>query len=312
MIVRILMPGLLSLGLLSVAWADAPMQVMGDNVNVHCGPGPRFEVVCQVDEGDRVTVRRAIEGWAEIVPPSHARLWVYGELIENGNVIAARVQVRSGPGISYRPAGKLERGAKVTIEATERDWVRIAPPPSAAVWISRDYLASPSTPQPTPDPPAAASSTPATSKPPAARPAASNRPTSAATPHPAASRARPLPPPPQPDTETTVTEEEAVPTLPVALRNRRLNPDRRQGAKVVLQGAVATVRGTWNKLSGYRLVGHNAEGRVVTRCYLLGNQKQLESIVGRRASIHGRQYWVHRVRYPGVRPDRILLYPERR
>ena len=39
--------------------------------------------------------------------------------------------------------------------------------------------------------------------------------------------------------------------------------------------------------------------------------EQLESILGRRISLDGRQYWVHRVRYPGVRPDRIRLYPKR-
>ena len=54
-------------------------------------------------------------------------------------------------------------------------------------------------------------------------------------------------------------------------------------------------------------MGKDARGRTVTICYVLGNSKQLASILGRRVAIKGRQYWVRRVRYPGVRPDRIRV-----
>ncbi|MBL7076681.1 MAG: SH3 domain-containing protein [Kiritimatiellae bacterium] len=319
MIRRTFLPGLLSLGLLSAAMAGGKMRVTADGVNVRCGPGTRFEIVCQADKGDLVTVRRTTEEWAEVAPPADARLWVYAELIEDAAVIASRVQIRSGPGISYRPAGKLDQGYKVSVEETVGDWVRIAPPPEASVWISNEFLESPDAPAKKPDP---APAKPAPAKPaapapapkPAVKPQPQDKPAVSAPsqPKPAPVASRPSPPKPRPDDHVDDPADEASASpLPVALQGRRLAEDRRQGEFVKLEGEIRTARSAWGKLSSYRLVGHDAEGRIITRCYLLGNRKQLESILGRRASIDGRQYWVHRVRYPGVRPDRIRLYPER-
>jgi len=313
MIRHLFFPGLLTLGLLSAAMAGQ-MRVTADGVNVRCGPGTRFEVVCQADDGDVVSVRRTTEEWSEIAPPANARLWVYGELIEDGIVIASRVQIRSGPGISYRPAGKLDKGYKVTIEETAGEWVRIAPPPEASVWISNLYLEAPGAPAKPAPKPAKPASKPPVAKP-ATKPIAKPAPAKPATPKPAqpqpvVTAPRPVPPQPVPDDEADSSVEEAP--LPVALQGRRLARDRKQGGLVRLEGEIQTARGVWGKLSSFRLVGRDPEGRITTRCYLLGNPKQLESILGRRASIDGRQYWVHRVRYPGVRPDRIRLYPEQR
>jgi len=292
------------------------MRVTADGVNVRCGPGTRFEIVCQADEGDLLTVRRTTDEWSEVAPPPDARLWVYGELIEDGTVIASRVQIRSGPGISYRPAGKLDKGYNVAIEETVGEWVRIAPPPEASVWISKEYLASPDAAAKAPAPaparaapaaPVAKPVAPPTVSPAPAKPVAPN----SAQPQLPVRRPRSVPPQPLPD-DRVDEEEESAPPLPVALKGRRLAKDRKQGELVRLEGEIQSAGSSWGKLSPYRLVGRDAEGRFITRCYLLGNTKQLESIRGRRASIDGRQYWVHRVRYPGVRPDRIRLHPERR
>ncbi len=310
------LPGLLSLGLLSAATAGGQMRVSTDDVNVRCGPGTRFEIVCQADEGDLVTVRRSTEEWSEIAPPAAAKLWVYAELIEDSTVIASRVQIRSGPGISYRPAGKLDRGYEVSIEETAGDWVRIAPPPEASVWISSQYLESPDAPvKSAPVPTTPAKPAPPPPAKPVPKPVAKPAPAKPAAPvmsKPVAEKPRPVPPRPRPDGGADGGKIEPPTPLPVALQGRRLAKDRKQGELVRLEGEIQTARSVWGKLSSYRLVGRDAEGRVITRCYLLGNPKQLETVLGRRASIDGRQYWVHRVRYPGVRPERIRLYPERR
>ncbi len=312
MIRRLFFPGLFSLGLLSAAMAGE-MRVTSDGVNIRCGPGTSFEIVCQADEGDLVSVRRQTEEWSEIAPPADAKLWVYAELIEDDTVIASRVQIRSGPGISYRPAGKLDKGARVSIEETVGEWVRIAPPPEASVWINSEYLVSPDQPRKAPAPaPAPASPAPESAAvTPAAEPVIAPAVPPPAQPAQEGRTARPVPPQPLPDDEVDPSGEDSAMPLPVALQGRRLAKDRKQAEPVRLEGWIDTARSVWGKMSSYRLVGRDAEGRAVTRCYLLGNPKQLESIVGRRASIDGRQYWVHRVRYPGVRPDRIRLYPER-
>ncbi|MDP6631567.1 MAG: SH3 domain-containing protein [Kiritimatiellia bacterium] len=305
------------MGLLSAAMAGEQMRVTADDVNVRCGPGTRFEIVCQADKGDLVTVQRTTEDWSEIAPPADAKLWVYAELIEDATVIASRVQIRSGPGISYRPAGKLDRGTTVSIQETVGDWVRIAPPPQASAWISSDYLDSPQAAAAKPVAPPVRAAPAAPVGKPAAKPV---KPTvapppkpvaSASSPGPAPARPRPVPPRPEPDADDEVSAVEPSAKLPVALAKRRLAKDKKQGEQATLEGEVRTASSTWGKLSSYRLVGRDAEGRAITQCYLLGNPKQLESILGRRASVEGRLYWVYRVRYPGLRPDRIRLHPKR-
>ncbi len=318
---RLFLPSLLSLGLLTSAMGEQQMRVTADGVNVRCGPGTGFEVVGQVQKGELVSVRRSQEEWAQIAPPADAKLWVYAELIQESTVIASRVQVRSGPGISYRPAGMLEKGAVVTVEETSNDWVRIQPPVDAEVWVSSQFLedpaagASPAAEVAPAQPAAVAPPSLATSdeavrvpeKPVVPQPA----PPPAAVAKPPVRVPRRIPPQPLPDDEVQEDVPGATSKLPVALTGRRLAKDRTQGEAVTLEGEVREVGMVWGKLSDYRLVGHDAQGRVVTRCYLLGNPKQLASIVGRRVSLDGQQYWVYRVRYPGVRPDHIRLYPGR-
>ncbi len=311
MIRHLLLLGLVSLGLLSAAMADGQMRVTTDGVNVRCGPGTSFEIVCQANKSDVVTVRRATEEWSEIAAPADARLWVYAELIEDATVIASRVQIRSGPGINYRPAGKLEKGCQVSIEETVGDWVRIAPPPEASVWISNQYLVSPDVPAQVRAP--APAKPPKLAKPVPESPAVRGGAEPArAPPIPVVAASAPVPPQPRQVDKVDESEDEDRPPLPMALEGRHLDEDRQQGERVRLEGEIRTARATWGKLSSYRLVGHDSEGRAITRCYLLGNPEQLKSVLGRRASIDGRQYWVRRVRYPGVRPDHIRLYPERR
>jgi uncharacterized protein YgiM (DUF1202 family) len=318
MIQRSVFSGLLSLGLLSAAMAGEQMRVTADGVNVRCGPGRRFEIVCQADKGDLVTVQRTAEEWSEIASPADAKLWVYAELIEESTVIASRVQIRSGPGSSYRPAGKLDRGTTVSIQETLGDWVRITPPPEASVWISSDYLESPQAAAARPAAPPARPAPAAPAVKPVVKPvtptvapsAKPTKPVSVTEPAPVV-RPRAVPPRPKPDAADDVSAAEPPAKLPVALAKRRLAKDKKQGEKVTLVGEVRTASSTWGKLSSYRLVGRDAAGRAITQCYLLGNPKQLESILGRRVSVEGRQYWVYRVRYPGLRPDHIRLYPKR-
>ena len=95
--------------------------------------------------------------------------------------------------------------------------------------------------------------------------------------------------------------------LPAALARKRLDREKRQGEMVKLSGEISTSGTAWGKLSPYRLVSRDEEGRAVTVCYLLGNSKQLALILGRQVELEGVQYWVRRVRYPGVRPDRIRV-----
>lgn len=313
MTLRALLPAGLGLTLLCAGASADPMRVTTDHVNIRSGPGTRYEIMGQVSAGDVVTVRRTVDEWAEIAAPPGAGLWLYAELLDGSTVAANGVQIRSGPGISYRAVGKLDTGRQVSIEETSGDWVRIAPLEEASAWISRQFLEAPTA--------AAKPAAAVVPEPVRAQPA----PPAVAPPAPpvaAVKQVRPLPPPPaaadpalpaspvRPPVASPApapARVEARMDLPVALVGRPLAEDKDQGTFVELTGDIQPSGWAWGKLSPYRLVGPNARGRTVTICYVLGNAEQLASLVGRRVAIEGRQYWVRRVRYPGVSPERIRV-----
>jgi uncharacterized protein YraI len=302
--------GWLGLALVSAGTAAEKMRVKSANVNVRSGPGTRYEIVCQAGAGELVVVRRTTDEWSEIDPPAGAKLWVYAELIEESAVVT-RVQVRSGPGISYRPVGKLEQGQTVTIHETVGEWARIAPPREASVWISSQFLESPNAPPAPIKPVVSAPKPPPPPKPVVTPVVIPRKPVRATPPKPAPApqsvRSRPSSPAPAPVVEREKPVAASDPDLPAALVGRELAIGKPQGEVVELSGEIRSSGFSWGKLGPYRLVGKGARGRTVTICYVLGNSKQLASILGRRVSIKGRQYWVRRVRYPGVRPDRIRV-----
>ena len=54
----------------------------------------------------------------------------------------------------------------------------------------------------------------------------------------------------------------------------------------------------------YRLVDVR-DGTKVTVCFLEGNDGQMPSLVGRRLSVKGREYWLKNQRYAVIYPELI-------
>lgn len=269
------------------------LRVNGDNVNVRSGPGTTYEVVCQVSRGELLAVHATADDWAEIDPPDSARVWVYGELLNGSTVMASRVQVRCGPGINYRPLGKLDKGTVVSVRETFGEWVKIDPPQGVRLWVSAGYL-EPLEP-PAVKPPVAAEPAPAVK--PASLPAPGSKPAALSTPPGPVRGKPPLP------------ADRVLPgaVVPAALTDRKLDEARTQGEPVEYTGEIERVGWTFGRLSRFRLVRPGKRGRPTTVCYVLGNEEQLKSILGRTVTLEGKAYWVRRVRRPAVMPDRIVV-----
>ncbi len=81
---------------------------------------------------------------------------------------------------------------------------------------------------------------------------------------------------------------------------------------LVGQGRAAVYEGTLTRgglllirPSRFRIV-ERGRGRVVTLAYVMGNEPQLESLVGRELTIHGREYWLQGIRHPVLVAERII------
>ncbi len=278
------------------------LTVTRENVNLRAKPSMAAEVVAQVSAPDKLTVISVSNEWVEVVPPPHAELWVLGDYVRDGIITCkTRVNVRSGAGINFNIVGRLTNGAPVSVRGSHADWVKIAPPEAASLWIARSMVefepadtAEPAAETPAAPAIAAAPATPVTpDTSPASEPASPPPPETPLTSEP------PLPPPP-PATPPPAVAVKPPPDLD-------LHPGKPQGQWRQYEGILRPRNFIFGAPSRYRLAQEHA-GVETTICHVRGNEAQLRALLNRRMAVSGREYWVKRPdTHPVLVPERIVL-----
>ncbi len=267
------------------------VRVAGTRVNLRAQAGLDAEVVGQVERGELLTSVSSHDEWVEVLPPPHVVFWVHGDFIEDGLVIGSRLNVRSGPGVNYAILATLERGDSITARDTFAEWVSIAPPSDATLWIASD-LVLPVRPEPPPEPVVEE---------------APRRQEVVRTPTPVERPdrdLRPVEPAPRPAVLPPVVER----TPPPPPEDLQLIPLDGQGERVEREGVLRPAGFVFGRPSRYRLTrsrGHLIE----TTAYVRGNEAQLQSLLGHDVRIEGVEYWVQGARYPVLVPEQIILIP---
>jgi uncharacterized protein YraI len=249
------------------ARGDVPMLVTGEHVNMRALPGTRYEVVGQLNDQQAVTAKSVREEWVEIVPPPGSAVWIHKEFITENRVASRTLNVRAGPGVNYSVVGQLPRDTPVDSRETFGDWFRIDAPASCSFWVHRDYVQA----------------------------------------------VRPDPPPPEPEPPPDVAPADAPPPAEpepaddsLALAGLELIPLEGQGKPVVREGVLSRTEFLLGRPSDFRLAPPDGDGRE-TICYVRGNPQQLETLLGQRMRVEGREYWAQRVTVPILVPARIIL-----
>ncbi len=188
--------------------------VVGQNVvNVRARAAINSEVITRLHKGDAVTVLEEITlkkpkadepaNWVRIVFPTNAHVWVHGTFVDATNkaVLAAKLNVRSGPGENYSVVGQLLRGETVTEIGAKDRWLEIQAPTNAYAFIASHLLIA----KPTI---VAAVEPPAESKPPVETAQVSTPPTVAPVVEAPGTAQPATPPPSEPPLGTPVTQPE--------------------------------------------------------------------------------------------------------
>ena len=271
--------------------------VRGDRVNLRAQPATTSEVLGQVNAGTALTVRSLRDGWVEVAIPESFDVYAHKDFIQDGLVTASPLNIRAGPGINYSRVGSIPKGSRITPRGEFGEWIRMAPPETASVWVSTDLVAF-ETPKPVPPPPEEPAFVPAS---PVASPAAPPRSSPAIlqgpTPAPGAGPAqRPM-------------AAAAVPGLGdggVPPSDLDLAPVARQGAAVVREGRIFSPVFSFRRPSRFQLLtGPLNDAKLA--CYLRGNRAQLTELQGRLLRIQGREYWVRGSDHPVVVVEQIML-----
>ncbi len=312
---------LLSAGLFPAKGAPLTARVIADRVNLRSKASPTAEVVAQVSSNDLLTVRSWGEEWIEIAPPAHADLWIHKEFIKDSEVLAQNVNIRAGPSVNYAVVGKVSPGMMLERRGEFGDWIKIAPPDSASLWIATSLVQIQRPPETNLEVSAAAQ--PVQEEAPEASATLEKQPAAAPEPQfPAQAETVTVAlnvsePTPEPvltagaasvvitTMVVSVSEAQAnqAPVDPALPSGFSLLPVAGQGTRLVREGKLHLIGYAFRSPSRYRLA--NSEGDTI--CYMNGNQNQLRSLLGRRMRVTGREYWVKGKDYPVLTVERIVL-----
>lgn len=259
-------------------------RITSDNVNLRARPDLRSETVGQLNADDEVKVRSRQEGWVEIVPPDSVDFWVHRDFIVDDTVVVSKLNARSGASVNYNVVGSFSKNDTVQRRGSFGEWIKVAAPSDASLWISSDYVESILPPAPVPTP-------------------------SAAPPH----AELPMPEEDDPEEiglipvveplETPVDEPVIEPGLvepSPAPADLDLIPLDGQGMVIHRAGLLKrSPMLVFNAPGSHRLVRRDGN-RIVTTAYLRGNAWQLDELLDHELVIHGREYWVEDIKVPVV------------
>lgn len=301
--------------------AQTPVRVTADNVNLRAKALLTSEVVVQARYDERLSAFEIGEEWVEVAAPAAADLWVTKSFVQMpANTIGAnRVNVRAGPGINYNVVCTLALGDVVEPRGEEvAEWLKIAPPASARLWVSREYVEILSG-----DAPAVAAAEPAEST---ANVAESPAKTGSDEPKKAAKKrkskakdqeaeAPEVPAMPPADLPTPIVAP-SVPEKDVALReipvpapaDLKLIPLEGQGRLTEVEGELRAAPLINEAPTRYRVVRWQ-DNRWQILCHVYGEASKFRSLQDKRVALKGRQYWIQGAAAPVLVPDQVQELP---
>lgn len=299
--------------------AQTSVRVTADHVNLRAKALLTAEVVTQARYDERLSAFEIGEEWVEVAAPATADLWIMKSFVQAPahTVGANRVNVRAGPSINYNVVCTLSLGDVVEPRGEEiQDWLKIAPPAAARLWINREYVEFL-----TGEAPAIAAA-PAGAESGATVPAESE----AAKKAEKASKKRkskakaedevpavPAMPPidlPTPIVAPSVPEKGVVVReIPVpAPANLKLIPLEGQGRLTEVEGELRAAPLINEAPTRYRVVRWQ-DNRWQILCHVYGEAAKFRSLQDKRVRLKGRQYWIQGAAAPVLVPDQVQELP---
>jgi len=120
-------------------------KVTADNVNIRAGQGKGFASLYQLHKGEEVVVVDKSYSWYQVELPKRSNSFVSAKFTRlltdgRGEIMANRLNVRSGSGTQHSIVGQLKKGTMVTITKSVPGWYKIEPSSNLFGWIAEHLL----------------------------------------------------------------------------------------------------------------------------------------------------------------------------
>ena len=298
----------LSLTTASLLQAQTPVRVLADSVNLRAKPQLTAEVVAQASYNDTLVAREIGEEWVEVAAPTNVSLWVTKQFVQlpQNTIGAPRVNLRAGPSINYNIVDTLSRGDKIVPRGEEvQDWIKIAPPASTHVWISREYVEIQAAPEKTSKIEEKSVKNDENDEKMTKKRKKSEKTEEISTEAPPSQPVAPIPTPlvspsvPEKDQKVAIRE---IPVPPPA--DLKLIPLEGQGRLTEVEGELRAAPLINEAPTRYRIVRWQ-NNRWQILCHVYGEAIKFRNLQDKLVRIKGREYWIQGAAAPVLIPEQV-------
>ncbi len=95
------------------------VKVTGDRVSLRAKPDINSELLDRAMRGEELVLLGATNEWVAVQAPDSLDFWVSGEFVQNGIVVPAKLNIRSGPSQNYSVVYVANQGEPVALRDAE-------------------------------------------------------------------------------------------------------------------------------------------------------------------------------------------------
>lgn len=131
--------------------ASSMVEVKAAALNVRTGPGTEHDILNMVSRGTYITLMARQDNWLKVKLPWGSIGWIFGgkghaashPIKETLQTTVDSLNVRSGPGTTYKRIHQLPLGTKIPVLQTREGWHRIVLKSGRVGWVYAGYTQSP-------------------------------------------------------------------------------------------------------------------------------------------------------------------------
>ena len=132
---------------LALSAQAAMLSIKGDNINLRSGPGAKYKVLWELDQGFPLEVLKRTGDWYRVRDFEGAVGWVSRDgvdktphMIVKGNKNAKPIDLYSDPAANARVVAKANYGVVLKTLEQKKGWVKVQHDQGVTGWVKKSYL----------------------------------------------------------------------------------------------------------------------------------------------------------------------------